>query len=350
MNHLWRAWCWFWFLPTSRHGLWLVRYGVAIGCLLKIQSYANIMISRAASPGADVYDWTLGSRLVPLPYPIGGSAGEAIHLVLSVAAILAAVGLLTRVNLFITGAGLIYLASGSASSGNFDHEVILPMQAAIILSLCPGATSGSIDRLISLWRRGKLKRATRSRRRLLARWRGPAQPRWGLQLILVLIAAIYFTAGVSKVRYSGGQWYDGQTLAYYMDGTHQAEFDRGQVLFADPSLPDEAKFRDGVGLVDHAYGTYARRPALWLSSIPGMMPLLAVMTLVLELSSPVLLLGPWWRNLYLASAIGMHTGIWLTMALPFNSYRLMALSLIAWRPVVRLCQRILNGRNQAKAA
>ncbi len=96
---------------------------------------------------------------------------------------------------------------------------------------------------------------------------GTPVPRWGTQLMLVLIVLLFFSAGVSKLRYSGLAWADGQTLSFYLDGgtglripdpesdgylAPNSTWRKGFSQFVTSEHPTDL-WKDGVGLEGYLY-------------------------------------------------------------------------------------------------
>lgn len=326
----------FWFERSRQHPLGLIRIVLGAWCTLR---YAPTSIARAAQDALvapELYALVPGRWLLPLPYPPQGAALAACEMLLWVSGCAATLGLLTRVSLLTFSAALLYFSSGVAAHGYFNHEQILPLQVLFVLAFAPGARAWSLDRLILLLRR--------RRRRSLRAWRGalqgPAVELWGLRTILVLLALIYTTAGISKLRFSGGRWFDGRTLGYYLDGTHQIERWRyEQIYLADPGATPAQRWKDGAGLVDHSYGLRGRQPWRWLVESPLRLAALSSAVLLFELAAFLLLCGQPWLNLYLIGAFVMHSAIAQLMAIHFIDYQWLLLCLFDWRAAWRGLRR-----------
>lgn len=333
-----KAWHRFWFSRTRRHPLGIMRLILGFWCIYRYIPLAYEYVSNDATLDPALYHWVLDSKVLTFPYPPTGATLDILSICMVVVGLMAALGLFTRITCALFSLSFIYLFSGFTSHDFFNHEQILTFQVLLILAFCPGSTAWSLDRLIAIRRfeRQRKRRQAKplqpaSRRRLMRHLQGPSVPRWGLQLVLVLLAVVYTTAGLSKVRYSGGQWHDGQTLRYYLDGTHANEQQIAkQVFFGDADLASQYEWKDNAALADHAYGLKARRVLRENLTRPTIFPALAWMTLLVELSGLVILIGPRVRNLYLISAFGMHTGIGMWMELYFNDYRILILILISY--------------------
>lgn len=269
----------------------------------------------------------LGHYLVPLPYPLPEAYHQPLSMLLYGVAALALIGLFTRASLAFTSVGAIYLSSGYAAGNLFDHHLLLTVYVLVILTFAPGSDQLSLDALIRWWRAGK-----REPLRELASF--TTGRTWGYKLILCVIAIVYMTAAVSKLRYSELRWLNGETLGYYL-----SQSDSEQVYFGVRG--DFApKLQDGrVPLVDHAYGWGAAPAVRPYASVQPVMALFSVATVALELTSPLLLAAPPVRALYAASAFAMHQSIDFSMDIGFFHYRVYLLVLMDWVWIAGLFRR-----------
>jgi len=158
---------------------------------------------------------------------------------------------------------------------------------------------------------------------------------WPVRAVLVVLCLVYLSAGVSKLRYSGWQWTDGKTLAFYLSGGSPRGATREQRFVADPRATDAQRFRDGWGLVDHAYVGNPTPAGLWLSKQSRLLSLLAWGALLWELSFPIALWGGRARLLAFAGGVGFHLGIHLTLSINFSSYLVCYALFVDWRALAR---------------
>jgi hypothetical protein len=113
--------------------------------------------------------------------------------VYAAAAIGSLLGLFTRVSLFTFGICSIYITGIAASLGVFNHNYCLVSQVILLLAFIPGSTNFSVERLLRFYLKYKdgetflLCEAFFQRKSAI----------WGLRLMLMLVACIYFTAGIS---------------------------------------------------------------------------------------------------------------------------------------------------------
>jgi predicted DCC family thiol-disulfide oxidoreductase YuxK len=255
--------------------------------------------------------------LLPFAWPPSAAWQPWIMAAAWITGIAALVGLGTRIALALFLGLLSYLAIGDESTGLFDHEILVPLHALAVLIVCPGADALSLDR--------RLRRAPSPT--LVAGW--------GLRVMLMVFALVYFTAGVSKLRFSDGQWWDGQTLARYYEGASR-DLQRQYFAAVDAPRPEQV-WRDGVGLEHHLYTCGGRAVNYRLSQQGWLMTGMSIVGIILELSAPLLLLRGRWRNLYIAGVLGFHNSNGQLMTLPFWHYQFVLLCLIDWRDVGRLC-------------
>jgi hypothetical protein len=158
---------------------------------------------------------------------------------------------------------------------------------------------------------------------------------WPVRAVLLVLCLLYASAGVSKLRYSGWRWTDGNTLAFYLGGGSERGATKEQRFIADPRAPAEARFRDGWGLVDHAYVGSPTSAGLWLSQEPRLLALLSWGALLWELGFSLALVGRWARVLALTGGVGFHLGIHLTLSINFSSYLVCYALFVDWRALGR---------------
>lgn len=262
-----------------------------------------------------------GLELLPLQYPLGDPQAEVLKYTLALACVFGFVGFLTRPAMFVLAIGATWLSAGYASLHYFNHELVLTLAFFWILAVYPSGRSFSVDAAIRWWMRG----------------RGEGRPAsdifsmksvgpWAYKLALLTMAVVYMTAGVSKMRYSDGDWHSGETLAFYMSRTDAHQLYLGATW---ERLVDEP-WKSPVPLVDHGYGGSATEFSRGMASSPLFMRVTALATLALELGG-FLMLGPaWLAAAFMVSAIVMHSTIGATMGLGFLTYRMYLVLLIDW--------------------
>ncbi|MDZ8201264.1 hypothetical protein RZO50_07045 [Microbacterium sp. SSW1-59] len=242
---------------------------------------------------------------------------------------LVVVGLATRFALFSLATLGLFVEAVGASQGIFDHESSLTTQVLFVLAFCPGVKAISLDNTISWLRAGRP-----------PLWQYFMRPyrSWGIYIILGILAITYTTSGISKLRFGGLQWLNGETLGYYLSNTNTDD----TVLLVGGG-PDS--WRDDLGIEMYVYGNFREASGTpldgvieWVAGSPVLLAGIAVATVVLELAG-LLLFVPKVRSLLLISYIAMHTTIGIMMGLWFTEYRLICFFLIEWELVGLLLLR-----------
>lgn len=264
-----------------------------------------------------------------------------------VAAFCSCIGLFTRPALLVFGLLTLWLEGIGTAYGIFDHTTSLISQVILVLALAPGAATISGDRLFS-W---MLKRRKGDRSSLWQWMQGPLVPVWGLRLVLILLASVYFAAGVAKLRYGGPQWLDGKTLTHYLDGS--ANFYRSEgpppIFISDKQVSAPEKWKDGFGLYSYSYGNrqashVGRQIGHFLAGQWYLMVALSLLTLVFELGSIGILVDGWPRTMLLWGALIMHFSIGILLFLPFYPFRILCFFLVDWPWVYRQLTAFLKGK------
>jgi hypothetical protein len=199
------------------------------------------------------------------------------------AAVLAALGLRTRMALPLAWACAIVLNGMLASTGKVVHNDLVLLLCLVPLLPAPSADAWSLD----------ARRAGRAAAAGASRLYG-----WPLQTAAIVVAGAYFFAGLAKLVYSGPAWVTSDNLrwALYSSG------DSGLALFI------------------------ADRP--WLAHA------LAAGTLLLELGFPLVLFLPRAAWLFVPGAVLLHAGIWLAMGLDYSAQAATAVVVFTNWPVV----------------
>ena len=270
--------------------------------------------------------WLL--QLVPDTWLNFGPESEIFYILIVLSLIGATFGIAGRLSLLLL-AGLEFLIGGSFESlGIFDHNSSLSSQVLFILALVPGSMRISVDYFIY---RKFVKPDKASD--------GPV-PKWGLNLILIVLVLTYFTAGVSKIRHGGLEWLDGKTLSFYLEN-YVADFPGAeqQLLIANQEGNSEGLWKDSLGLEAHTYGNYQGKPrykqlANWLVEHPFWVAVIAIITILFEFAWFTVFINSRFRNAYLILAIITHTSIGILMGLYFLHYRIICLCLLDWKQIL----------------
>jgi len=141
------------------------------------------------------------AAIVPNEVFFTPSGFKALYWIIMAAGIAALVGVFTRPALFIFALGTWILITHIYSFGDRHHPEAVFAIVLMTLAFAPSGDSLSVD----VW----------LRRRSRARGAPPQRvdtAMWPLKLAHVLLAMTYFSAGVSKLIFSGPRWLNGYTL------------------------------------------------------------------------------------------------------------------------------------------
>lgn len=264
--------------------------------------------------------------------------------------VLGFVGLCTRAALIAFAALNLFLGLAANSWGYTAHAFALPTLVLCLMAFAPGVSSFSLDAvLLSRWERWRTSgtgTSTGSHPEVIPRG---AVSIWPVRAVLVVLCLLYASAGVSKLRYSGWRWTDGNTLAFYLGGGSERGATKEQRFIADPRAPEAARFREGWGLVDHAYVGTPTPAGLWLSQQRNLLALLSWAALLWELGFSLALFGGRVRALALVGGVGFHLGIHLTLSINFSSYLVCYALFVDWGALARRMRQLgTNSRGEPR--
>lgn len=312
------------FVPTLTQRLGLARIVLAAYVLFWRLPRDLRILWKARNAALELMEPAFLLKFIPLPYPLTAEQCHVFSGVMTALGVCVLVGLFTRVSLFFFGLGLLYLGAGESSWGWVNHGNALLDLVIFSMAWIPGVTAWSMDRLFLWgWRRARSGPAES----LLAALKGPPVPPWGMKLILLLVILVFFSAGLSKLRYSGLKWADGETLSFYLKGRSVASWHQ---FAGSENVPAEAAWRDGFGLESHLYGSASSPRARRLAQNPFVMRTLSALTLLLELGMPLALLGGWFRTVFLLGNVVFLLSVESMMNIYFRPYLLISLLLIDW--------------------
>ena len=185
------------------------------------------------------------------------------------AAILAAVGYRTRLTLPAAWVAGAFLAAMPSSMGKVVHNDVLLLLCLLPLVPAPAGDAWSLG--------GR---------------RGPAPPPsvrygWPVRTAMVVVAGSYLFVGLGKVLHAGPAWVTSDNLRWVMLASSDAH--------ADPN-----------------------HLALFVAGHPLLARGIAAATLAFELTFPLALVRSRLVPLYVAGAVAMHLGIYLTMGLDYS--------------------------------
>ena len=202
------------------------------------------------------------------PAPLVG----ALQLVGVAAAVLAAVGLATRVTLPLAWLAALPLMGMTSSLGKTAHNDVLLLLALVPLLPAPAGAALSLDA-----RRGRPRPGP-----------GDGAYGWPVRTALVVVAGAYFLSGLAKLLHAGPAWAFSGNLRW--------------VLYAASDAAPEPN-----------------RLALLIADRPLLAVVFAAAVLALELGVPVVLWRPRLAPAAVAAVAAMHAGIWATMGLSYWS-------------------------------
>ncbi|WOD43384.1 HTTM domain-containing protein [Hwangdonia lutea] len=263
----------------------------------------------------------------------------------------AALGILGRLNLLILALSCFYVFGVGEGIGVFDHHASLPSQVIFALALVPGSMTLSIDYLLlQFYYKRKMKILDLA-----------SNPKWGLNLILALVAITYFSAGVSKLRYGHGvSWLDGSTLGFYLkERTKNYDANESQLIIGDSKIKENEKWKDEFGFIAHTYGNFQTKKKLndiaeYIARNKFLVVGLSIGSVLFELLAFIVFINTKYRNIYLISAIIFHLSIGSLMGISFRQYRLICFFLIDWDFYLRFVlkklklQHLLNESSKIK--
>lgn len=152
---------------------------------------------------------------------------------------------------------------------------------------------------------------------------------WPVRLLAAVTVLAYLLAGIAKLKASGFEWMEGDTLRNY--------------------IAYDAVRKQQIGSIHSPFGG-------WLVQYAWPFPLIGTLTMVLELGGPFALLQPRLSRLWVIGVYGFHVGVLATMAIAFP-YPLSGIAFLCffeceklwrWRGLRRLAQW-LDGRKAPDA-
>ncbi|MDF0708205.1 hypothetical protein [Flagellimonas okinawensis] len=269
------------------------------------------------------------NSMIPKEMLVNQSNFEFYYYLIIVCTITAVVGIFGRLSIFLLAFTAIMMNGMVEGIGIFDHNLSLPSQIYFILAFLPGTLSYSIDKWVmgKIWKKKDFVRADNKIIKM------------STNVILLVVAFTYFTAGVSKLRYGGIEWLDGSTLSFYIqDKMMDYEEGKKQILMGRSVDENDFVWKGPYGLYSHTYGNYRTSPTnrafnSWLGSNKFLMSTISILTVLLELAGFIVFVNPRLRNIFLVSVIIMHSVIGYTMGLSFSYYRVICVLLMDWKTV-----------------
>lgn len=195
-----------------------------------------------------------------------------------------------------------YLVGFSNNFAKVDHGANLLMVAIIILAFSRADDALSLK---AWWRK----------RRSLPAPEPSGDYRWPVRAIWLSIAAMYCSAGISKVRNAGLDW---------------ALSDNFQNLLLRHHFTHDPPTNIGV----------------WLAEYPDLCQALALGALGVELVAPLLLLGGAWLAVIGGSLMALQLGIYVMLGVLFKAMLPLFLTFLPWSRIYEVTRdRVLRLRN-----
>jgi predicted DCC family thiol-disulfide oxidoreductase YuxK len=291
MRPLRDAWTRFWFAPSDPMDLGVSRL-VCLGLLAIL--YLPADWSLWAGVSRDFWIPTTFFRLFDIPV-LPASSLLVLQTAWKAALCLAAIGLWTRPSLIVAAAVSPYLLGLPHNFGKTHHFDALVVLVLIVLAASRCGDAWSID---ALRRRIRHPQAAAPR---------PPSPEytWPIRAVWSLMAIVFFSSGLAKLRTSGLRWAFSDNLSILLQSSsyHMAN--------ADPLLPW------GLAL--------AQAPLLYQG--------LAAMTLFCEACYPLALVSVPMRWIVVPGMFGSQVGIRLFMGPTFTQFLICNAFWVPWRRV-----------------
>lgn len=204
------------------------------------------------------------------------------------ALLLAALGVLTRVSIaasLILGAYLLGVTHSFHKINHSDAALVLVM-AIMLFARCSDRLSVDSWLRANLWKR---------KPREIAQ----GEYRWPVRTVWVVFAVIFFLAGYSKLYNGGVGWIASHSMSNI-------------VIEVQNTRPPRLDVREYMHLLMYVF------------------PVVALITVVVELAAPLALFWRWARVLIVPSLLGMQLGIFLLMGDDFRQFMVLYLFFVPW--------------------
>jgi hypothetical protein len=264
-----RAEAWL-YAPGDPRRLAALRIG--LGAVLAVRLATGPYQELARQPAALFRPISFLRLLDAMPPP---TVVAVLQVVALAAAILATLGVAARVTLPLAWVAGLPLIAMTSSIGKVVHNDVLLLLALVPLLPAP---TGDAWSLAALRRRG-------SGRPRTGRWPSPRYG-WPVRTATVVVAGAYFFTGLAKLLHAGPAWVTSGNLRWVLYASSDAQ-----------AAPNQA--------------------ALFVADRPWLAHLVALATLVLELSFPLVLVRPRLSWVLVPGVLGLHAGIWVAMGLNY---------------------------------
>jgi hypothetical protein len=252
------------FAPGDPRRLAAVRIG--LGGLLAARLAGGPYLELAAQPPALFRPISFLRLLDRMPSPEVVAALQAFALA---AAVLATVGLLTRITLPLAWLAALPLVAMTSSLGKVVHNDVLLLLCLVPLLPAPTGAAWSLD--------ARLRPTARP---------GPAFG-WPVRTAMVVVAGAYCFSGLAKLFHAGPAWVLSDNLRWVLYGSSDGQ-------------PAPNPF------------------ALFVADRPLLAHLVAAATLAVELGFPLVLWRPRLAWLFVPAVVALHAGIGLALRLDYS--------------------------------
>jgi Vitamin K-dependent gamma-carboxylase len=240
--------------------------------------------------------------------PASSQVLEVMQIAWRAALLFSCVGLFTRIATAISFGFGLYLFGVAASFGRIHHTEHVLIFSFLIMAIARCGDAWSVDALLR-------------KARAPAVLESPVMSgeyTWPVRLIWVVIALIYFAAGISKVRHSGFEWINSDTMRDF--------------------------------LVSHAYHISVADPLTsWGPALARtvMIPrMLAACGMILELALPIALFSRRSRWVLVTSVAVMQFGVAVLLGPNFYQITICQLLWVPWDRVVAHLTRVIKARHR----
>lgn len=291
--HRWNK---FWFTSSPYLDLAVIRLLMVALQLFLMLSAFNGLISAVNLP-AEAFMPLPALKILMAPWGWGVRPDQFVVMAVFwgalIAGLMAFIGLLTNLSLFLFAVGNIFLQSFIYSFGEQHHPEAIMMIALLVFSFGPCGKVLSVDSLLK-----GLGKKYSSHVSLLEY--GSQYAAWPIKLMQSVFSLIYLSAVVSKLVHGGVDWMNGITLQYSL-------------------------VQDGL--------RWGGELALWLSQFHYFIFFVQIVVVVFQSTFFLVIFFPKLRWVYLPLGLIFHFGIYLTLKAPFPQWILLYALFVPWSRV-----------------
>ena len=267
--------------------------------------------------------------LLPIPFPFPLDHLPLFESIMYASACFAVLGILTRCSLLCYALGYLYLSGTASAWGWHDHRPSMIAQILLLLPLLPGLRDMSVDALV-----------LNRRRKQHTSWRLFSEQRWGAHLILLIVVCFYCTSGISKIRYGGIHWMNGETLSFYLSGKTLSS--QLQQYSTTDAVADSLTWKDGVGLTHYLYGARPSTVARFVSEHLWLAMLSSIVAVLFEIAAPLVYLNRSIRSWYFLLGFSFHLSVYFMMGIDFFTWSIVDFCFIEWGVLLAPVRELLR--------